>query len=40
MSDIEDLETDHEAYAGEVIPDPWDDELQTDWPLAGPVEES
>jgi len=25
---------DHEKYAGEVIPDPWDDPEQTDWPMA------
>lgn len=23
---------DHEKYAGPVIPDPWDDDEQTDWP--------
>lgn len=23
---------DLEQYAGEEIPDPWDDEAQTDWP--------
>jgi hypothetical protein len=23
---------DHEKYAGPVIPDPWDDDNQTDWP--------
>ena len=27
-----DLTEDHEKYAGKVIPDPWDDESQTDWP--------
>lgn len=24
---------DHEKYAGEVIPDPWEDPKQTDWPM-------
>lgn len=28
----EDLDMDHEKYAGEEIPDPWDDEDQDDWP--------
>jgi hypothetical protein len=24
---------DHEKYAGAVIPDPWDDPEQDDWPM-------
>jgi hypothetical protein len=24
---------DHEAFAGEVLLDPWDDPAQTDWPM-------
>lgn len=32
-----DLTVDHEQYAGEVIPDPWTDETQTDWPNAAPI---
>lgn len=27
-----DLVTDHEQFAGEEIPDPWDDDEQPDWP--------
>jgi hypothetical protein len=29
---------DLEQYAGEEIPDPWDDELQDDWPISDPIE--
>jgi hypothetical protein len=25
---------DHEQHAGMIIPDPWDDPEQTDWPMA------
>lgn len=31
---VEDAQLDHVAYAGEVIPDPWDDPEQTDWPTS------
>lgn len=28
-----DATVDHEQYAGEEMPDPWEDETQTDWPM-------
>lgn len=31
------IEDDLEKYAGEVIPDPWLDDSQTDWPNAEPI---
>lgn len=34
---LEDLEEDHEKYAGEVIADPWDDDEQKDWPTGQPM---
>lgn len=32
--DLDDLLMDHEAFAGAVIPDPWEDPDQKDWPMA------
>lgn len=29
---LADLTDDHEKYMGAEIPDPWDDDEQTDWP--------
>ena len=37
MTQVRDLEDDHEKYAGEVMADPWSDSSQTDWPDAAPV---
>lgn len=34
---LEDLDIDHEQFAGEEMKDPWDDDEQTDWPNAAPV---
>lgn len=30
---MDDLFMNHAAYAGKVIPDPWDDPNQTGWPM-------
>lgn len=32
---IDDIFDDHTKYAGDTIPDPWDDPEQTDWPQEG-----
>lgn len=33
MTDTCDPNEDHEKFAGPIIPDPWDDPEQTDWPM-------